>query len=168
MRSTAWGKCGQGRRRGSTSRITRFAATNWGIDFGDHHATRALCAPQRLPACAAVTPPRPRTRKTASLHAGLLAFGVPPRAERPPQAGRGMGMPRPALSGSLTAGGAVPRHSARGRVGALSGCSANATRPGLHKGNPPWQNRQVRHSGALSVTRITITTVHRRRRRAGT
>lgn len=71
-------------------------------DLGDHRATRALCAPQRHPACAAGLPPRPRSRSSASLHAGLLAFGVPPRTERPPQAGRGMGMPRPAISFLLT------------------------------------------------------------------
>ncbi|MPT15491.1 MAG: hypothetical protein E2601_11380, partial [Microbacterium sp.] len=74
-------------------------------DFGDHRATRALRAPERLPACAAGLPPCPRSRRPASLHAGFLAFGVPPRTERPPQAGRGMGMPRPALLRGLNARG---------------------------------------------------------------
>jgi len=83
--------------KGFGSRNSRSREQTGENDLGDHRTTRALCAPERLPACAAGHPSRPRSRIPASLHAGILAFGVPPRTERPPQAGRGMGMPRPAL-----------------------------------------------------------------------
>ena len=103
-------------------------------DFGDHRATRALCALRRLPARAAVSSPRPRSRNPASLHAGVLAFGVPPRTERPPQAGRGMGMPRPALRSALRGRRRRRSEAPIRRLGcALRGCSATATRPGLRK-----------------------------------
>lgn len=151
--STAWGSCGRGSRRGSVSRSTRSSAYKLGIcDLGDHRATRALIAPERHPACAAGLPPRPRSRSSASLHAGLLAFGVPPRTERPPQAGRGMGMPRPAISRTLTCSRTVwvafvgPRHA---RV-----CTSEISRGRIDRFDIP---------SPLCVRRITARAVHRRR-----
>lgn len=150
MDTTAWGSCGRRMSKGFDVLTSRGSPRQTGeSDFGDHRATRALCAPWRLPACAAVISPRPRSRNPASLHAGVLAFGVPPRTERPPQAGRGMGMPRPALTSSLSHPIAHSALARRPQSDILRGCSARATRPGLRNGNPPWQNRQVRHFGGV-------------------
>jgi len=151
--STAWGSCGRGSRRGSVSRSTRTSAYKLGIsDLGDHRATRALCAPERHPACAAVLPPRPRSRSSASLHAGLLAFGVPPRTERPPQAGRGMGMPRPAISCDLTRSEPPPAPARSARHARV--CRSEISRGRIDRFDIP---------SPLCVRRITARAVHRRR-----
>ena len=127
--------------------------TKLGIsDLGDHRATRAVTAPERLPACAAGLPPRPRSRSSASLHAGLLAFGVPPRTERPPQAGRGMGMPRPAISVDLTRFARVIATTGRARHARV--CASEISRGRIDRFDIP---------SPLCARGITARAVHRRR-----
>lgn len=146
------------------SETTRFTASNWGSDFGDHRATRALCAPRRLPVCAAVSPLRPWSRIPASLHVGVLAFGVPPRTERPPQAGRGMGMPRPALVTRLRSGAPSSALSRTGSAVAQAARHARVCRTELRRGRID----RFDIPGAPRVRGITTRAVHRRRESAGT